>query len=440
MPAEGPPALSPARRGSRPDRGAPEGDGRSPEPPRSGRAEQRTAPSCRAPPGSPALRQLPRPERSAAVAAPGRDGAPPPALPDAARGMRAVPEDPRPARCRGAIGAAEVLRRNAARNAPSHFPPPGSGQRLRRVPADGSAICGSRGAGGGTARRAGPLRSPRRHPDAHRALPAQSIAVQRGDPPGPAPFPAPSGAVGAAFRPTRDALRPPRRRPSAAASKRAPGGSGAVIPIRGRAADGVGTELPPQRRASGASRGAAGRRSGALPHGWAAAGDAAVPRAGGRHGGQRRLRGRAGGVGAQHAAAGLQTAAVRRGLPGPHYRFLLFHVSPSRRRSPPPRCTERPKRRSRRGGGSTRAEKALLPGRPPLCGSECRRSSRAAAGRVRTASTASRPPHREDRLHPLLLRRRVGVRAAQPGGAPPPPAQQPNGPRGIPPPRAALDV
>ncbi|XP_015155146.3 gap junction delta-3 protein isoform X1 [Gallus gallus] len=167
--------------------------------------------------------------------------------------MRAVPEDPRPARYRGAIGAAEVLRRNAARNAPSHFPPPGSGQRLRRVPADGSAICGSRGAGGGTARRAGPLRSPRRHPDAHRALPAQSIAVQRGDPPGPAPFPAPSGAVGAAFRPTRDALRPPRRRPSAAASKRAPGGSGAVIPIRGRAADGVGTELPPQRRASGAS-------------------------------------------------------------------------------------------------------------------------------------------------------------------------------------------
>lgn len=196
----------------------------------------------------------------------------------------------------------------------------------------------------------------------------------------------------------------------------------------------------PQRRASGASRGAAGRRSGALPHGGAAAGDAAVPRAGGRHGGQRRLRGRAGGVGAQHAAAGLQTAAVRRGLPGPHYRFLLFHVSPSRRRSPPPRCTERPKRRSRRGGGSTRAEKALLPGRPPLCGSECRRSSRAAAGRVRTASTASRPPHREDRLHPLLLRRRVGVRAAQPGGAPPPSAQQPNGPRGIPPPRAALDV
>lgn len=39
------------------------------------------------------------------------------------------------------------------------------------------------------------------------------------------------------------------------------------------------------------------------------------------------------------------------------------------------------------------------------------------------------PPHRADRLHPLLLRRRVGVGAAQPGGARPPPAQEPNGPR-----------
>lgn len=187
---------------------------------------QRTGGSCSSPAPHPGVAKPPpaavlRPSSKKRAAGRSR----PPSAPCAAVPGRTagLPRAMGAAHTRGTAGRAARCRTRALRKHPAlpgipalsvpprcragtqRFPPPGSGERLRRVPADGSAVAAPAVRVWGTARDEGPLRSSRRPPS---AAPTERRRAARG-PPGPARFPAPSGAVRLPLRPTRDALRPP---------------------------------------------------------------------------------------------------------------------------------------------------------------------------------------------------------------------------------------